>query len=39
MSLKLPDFETSAHEGGLGCQPHAPTAFTPEGNIPGTHFC
>jgi hypothetical protein len=37
-SLRLADFKTIGTLRWQGCQPCAPTAFTP-GNIPGTHFC
>jgi hypothetical protein len=36
--LRLPDFKTIGTWRWQGCQPYAPTTFTP-GNIPGTHFC
>jgi hypothetical protein len=28
--LRLPDFMTTAQDGGKGCQPYAPAAFTPK---------
>ena len=37
--LKLPDFKTIGTLRWYGCQPYSPAAFTPQGNIPGTHFC
>ena len=37
--LRLPDFKTIVTWRWSGCQPCAPAAFTPQGNIPGTHFC
>jgi hypothetical protein len=37
--LRLPDFKTIGTWRCQDCQPYAPAAFTPPGNIPGTHFC
>jgi hypothetical protein len=37
--LRLPDFKKIGTWRWLGCQTYALAAFTPPGNIPGTHFC
>jgi hypothetical protein len=37
--LRLPDFKTIGTWRWQGCHPYAPAAFTPAGNIPGSHFC
>jgi len=38
MKLRLPDFVTTAHDGGKVVSPtHWPPL--PPGNAPGTHFC
>jgi len=37
--LRLPDFKTIGTWRWQGCQRYAPNAFTPQVNIPVTHFC
>jgi len=40
MGLRLPDFETLAHEGAKIASPTLQPALPlPSENIPGTHFC
>lgn len=38
ITLRLPEFSTVGIRMWQSCQPQAPSAFTPQGRTPGTHF-